>query len=366
LRPRLRRSVDPRLTRDGALYLLRGPGQPDLELGGEPGPVAELIRLADGSRDLDELAGELAPLGASRGQVEEAVEALVAEGVLDDAGEEEAVLGPRDSARFERQLPYFADMHGSWQAGLEAQRRLADATVCLLGLGGIGSWVAWSLASAGIGSLVGVDADLLEVSNLNRQILYEEADLGRPKAVAAGERLARFRGALRYRGIERSLDGAGAVREVIRGADFVVDTLDWPPRLVTRWVAEACFSEGIPYIAISQHPPLIRVGPLYEPGRTGCFACQELGYGDDYFLYRKLAESEPLRPPSATFGPACGAAGVLAANEVIAWFTGLYEPSTKGAEAILDLRTLRVEHERVEQRAECDICAAALEPAAAL
>jgi molybdopterin-synthase adenylyltransferase len=366
MRPRLRRSVDPRLTGEGRLYLLRGPDQPDIELGGDSRLVAELLRLADGSRDLSELERELAPLGAERDDLEAAVGALAAEGVLDDAAAEEAALGSRDSARFERQLPYFADVQGSWPEALESQRRLAEATVCLLGLGGLGSWVAWSLASAGIGALIGVDGDLLEESNLNRQILYEEADLGRPKATLAGERLARFRSALRYRGIERSLDGAEAIRDVIRGADFVVDTLDWPPRLITRWVAEACFAEGIPYIALSQHPPLIRIGPLYVPGETGCFACQELAYEESHPLYRTIAESRPIRPPSATFGPACGAAGVLAANDVVAWLTGLYEPSTAGAAAILDLRTLRIEHEPVEQRAECELCASVREPAFAV
>ena len=328
-----------------------------MELGGDSRLVAELLRLADGSRGLDELTEELAPLGANRQDVGAAVEALTEEGVLDDATEQEAVLGSRDGARFERQLAYFADMGPSWTAALETQQRLGEATVCMLGLGGLGSWAGWALASAGIGVLVGVDCDSIEVSNLNRQILYEEADLGRPKAQVAGERLARFRAALRYEGIERELGDVEAIRDVVRGADFVVDTLDWPPRRVTRWVAEACFREGIPYIALSQHPPLIRIGPLYVPGETGCFACQELAYEDAYPLYGTLATSRPLCPPSATFGPACGAAGVLAANEAIAWLTGLYPPSTIGSAAILDLRTLRIEHEPVDRRATCDLCA---------
>jgi molybdopterin-synthase adenylyltransferase len=358
VRPRLRRSVDPRLTAEGSLYLLRGPDQADLELGGDTRVFAELMRLADGTRGLDALATELAPLGASREQLDCAVHDLLAEGVLDDAAEQEARLG-RDGARFERQLAYFADMGDSWPGALETQRRLGDATVCVLGLGGLGSWIAWALVSAGVGGLIGVDGDVVEESNLNRQILFEEADVGRPKAAAAGERLARFRSALRFTGVEQDMDGVEAIRRVIRGADFVVDTLDWPPRAVTRWVSEACFAEGIPYIASSQHPPLIRIGPLYVPGETGCFACQELEYEEGYPLYRALAESEPICPPSATFGPACGAAGVLASNEVVAWLTGLYPPSTAGSAAILDLRTLQIEHERVDLRPDCDVCAGA-------
>ena len=361
VRPRLRRSVDPRLTEDGALYILRGPDQADLELGGRPQLLRRLIDLADGTRTVDAIAEELTRTAPDRRELLAAVDSLIAEGVLDDAQCEREMLSAPTARRFERQLAYFADMTGSSREAARAQCRLEDSSVCLLGLGGLGSWVAWGLASAGVGTLVGVDGDEVEASNLNRQILYTEEDIGHKKAAVAGMRLRSFRGALRYRGLERTVDGLEAARAAIRGTDFVVDSLDWPARQITRWVAEACFAEGIPYLALSQHPPMLRIGPLYVPGQTGCFACQEAKYRREFPLYAVLEHSEQLSTPSATFGPACGAVGTLASNEVVAWLTGLHQPACLGSAALVDLRTLEVEREPVEREPGCPVCGPAPE-----
>jgi len=356
-RPRLRRSVDPRLTVDGTLYVLRGPDLSDLELAGPTPALVRLIELADGSRAVERLIDELSGTGARPEELREAIEQLAAAGVLDDAAEE-TVLG-EGVGRHERQLAYFADMTGSARAGVEVQRRLAGATVGLLGLGGLGTWTAWGLACAGVGTRVGVDGDRVERSNLNRQILYGEDDLGRAKVEVAAERLRSFHRALDFRPVDRMLEGTAAVAEVVRGCDFVVDSLDHPPHRITRSVARACFAVGVPYLALSQHPPMMRVGPLYAPGRTGCHLCQEARYRREFPLFEALARSRPLRPPSATFGPACGVVGALASNEVVAWLSGLHPPACLGRAALIDLRTLAVEWEPVAREPGCEVCGGA-------
>ena len=60
-----------------------------------------------------------------------------------------------------------------------------------------------------------------------------------------------------------------------RGADFVVNAADWPAHDIERWTNAACFAAGLPFITMSHAPPVARVGPLYAPGTTGCYACQE-------------------------------------------------------------------------------------------
>ena len=90
--------------------------------------------------------------------------------------------------RFDRQLPYFAEA-GEPAA---AQRRLAGSTVVVLGCGGLGTWALGALASAGVGRFVLVDDDTVELSNLNRQILYGVDDLGAAKVERAAAWLARF------------------------------------------------------------------------------------------------------------------------------------------------------------------------------
>lgn len=356
MRPRLRRSVDPRITADGRIFILRGPDHPDLTLEADPRLMGLLLRALDGSRTVGELADHLAGCGVEvdAAELRAALCQLRDAGVVDDVSGDERFLSGREADRYQRQLAYFADLGGGLPAA--TQRRLLDSTACLLGLGGIGSWIAWALAGAGVGSMTGVDRDRLELSNLNRQVLFREEDLGAWKSDAAGSALRAFNGDLRYRGVRSELDGPASVEAVIDGADIVVSTLDWPPHLIGRWVNEACFRRGIPHITASQHPPHVRSGPLYLPGVTGCLACQEQAYRERYPLYAELEAADQPQAPSATLGSACGVVGTLAANDVIAHLGELHAPSTLGRAFQLDLRTFEGTFEPVERRPGCPIC----------
>jgi bacteriocin biosynthesis cyclodehydratase domain-containing protein len=227
----------------------------------------------------------------------------------------------------------------------------------MLGLGGLGSWAAYALACCGVGELVLVDGDRVEESNFNRQILYRERDTGRPKAQVAAEALASFNGGCRLTPVEQRLEGEDAVRDVVEGADFVVNGADWPAHDIERWVNAACFRAGVPFITMSHSPPVARVGPLYVPGETGCFACQESRYRDDYPLYDELIERRRGRPsPAATLGPVCAFIGGQVALETLHQLTGLCTPATRGAAHIYDLRTMHVTREAVPRLPDCAVC----------
>ncbi len=356
-RPRLKRSVDARLTTDGTLYLLRGDGQEDLVVRGDGPRAARLVALLDGTHELDEVVDALDDGDpAHAGAAEAAVRALAAAGAVDDAAGDLEHLSARDAERFERQLAYYGDVLPPGASAARAQARLRAATVCLLGVGGLGSWAAFALGCSGIGRLVAVDGDRVELSNLNRQILFGEDDVGAWKAPAAARALGALDRALEVVPVVRELGSATAVREAIDGADVVVSTVDHPPHKITRWVDEACFDAGVPYMAMSQQPPKLRVGPLYVPGRTGCFACQEQAARRAYPLYDTLEAARQLRAPSATYGPACATVGALAASEVVRLLAGLGEPATIGTALLLDLHTFALEREPVVREPGCPVC----------
>jgi len=227
----------------------------------------------------------------------------------------------------------------------------------MLGLGGLGSWAAYALACCGIGELVLVDGDRVEESNFNRQILYREHDVGRLKTEAAAEALAAFDSECRLTAVPRRLEGVDAVREVIAGADVVVNGADWPAHDIERWVNAACFAAGIPFITMSHSPPVARVGPMYVPGTTGCYACQESVYRDGHPLYDELVEQRRGRPsPAPTLGPVCAFVGGQVALETLHQVTGLCPPATLGAAHIYDLRTMQVTREAVPRLATCAVC----------
>ena len=138
---------------------------------------------------------------------------------------------------------------------------------------------------------------------------------------------------------------------------MVIDAADWPAHDIERWCNSACFAAGIPYITMSHFPPIARVGPLYVPGKTGCFVCQEIGYRREYPLFDIAVEQRRAKPsPAATLGPACSLIGGQVAMETMHLLTGLAKPATQGVAHIYDLRTMEVKREPVVPEPECPVC----------
>lgn len=309
-----------------------------------------LLAAIDGTRALEQLHEEL-----GREAVDDAIAKLRQFEVLEDAADDDQ-LGPGELERFDRQLRYFSDIGGELTAA-ECQERVREAKVAVLGVGGLGCWSALALACTGIGEMWLIDNDEVEISNLNRQIIYTEADLGRPKAECAAERLRAFNSNLKVTSEVRRLESQADIHEFITGSDVVIDTADWPAHDIERWCNAACFDAGIPYITMSHFPPVVRVGPLYVPGETGCYACQEAKYRREYPFFDAVSEQRRAKPsPAASLGPPCALLGGHVALDVLHLLTGISRPSTHGAAHIYDLRTMEVEREPVVAEPGCPIC----------
>ena len=166
--------------------------------------------------------------------------------------------------RYHRQriLPFIGD------AG---QDRLAAARVVLIGCGALGTVLAESLARAGVGHLVLVDRDLVELTNLQRQTLYTEADAreSRPKAVAAAERLRAVNSEIQIEPRPIDVD-SGNVEALLAGATLVLDGTD---NAATRYlINDACLKHGLPWIYGAALASEGRVMPVL-PGRGPCLRC---------------------------------------------------------------------------------------------
>jgi bacteriocin biosynthesis cyclodehydratase domain-containing protein len=353
LKPRLKRTVDAVESAAGDIYILRPGADSDLVIE-QPDRAARLLLAAlDGTRTAAALEEEF-----GRTRVRSALGDLGDAALLEDAADDDRTPA-RERARYDRQLRYFADLAAVGTPASEYHRRIREARVALLGVGGLGSWAAYALACCGVGELVLVDGDVVEESNFNRQILYRERDIGRPKVDAAAEALAEFDSACRLTAVPRRLEGVAAIREVIDGADFVVNAADWPAHDIERWTNAACVAAGLPFITMSHSPPVARVGPLYVPGTTGCYACQESAYREAHPLYDELVEQRRGRPsPAPTLGPVCAFIGGQVALETLHQVTGLCPPATLGAAHIYDLRSMQVTREPVPHRADCPVCGA--------
>ena len=350
-RPRIKRTTEEVEAPDGDLYLMRPSAEADIRIERPGEDDRRLLAALDGERTVEQLNAEF-----GEKEVGDLIAQLQELEVVEDAADYDR-LADGELARFDRQLRYFSDVGSLELPPSECQRRLREAKVAVLGVGGLGGWSAWALACCGIGEMWLIDGDRVEASNLNRQILYTEADVGLLKVEAAAARLRAFNSSMRVTATARRLESEAEIADFIAGSDVVIDAADWPAHDIERWCNSACFAAGIPYITMSHFPPIARVGPLYVPGKTGCFACQEIGYRREYPLFDVAVEQRRAQPsPAATLGPACGMIGGQIGMEVLHLLTGLAEPATLGVAHIYDLRTMELKREPVEPEPECPVC----------
>jgi molybdopterin/thiamine biosynthesis adenylyltransferase/rhodanese-related sulfurtransferase len=198
--------------------------------------------------------------------------------------------------------------------GATGQRRLANARVLVVGAGGLGSPALLYLAAAGVGTIGVLDADVVEESNLQRQVIHGQSDLGRLKVDSAGDRIAELNPHVRVRTHRARVDSSNAL-ELLRDYDVVLDGTDnFPTRYL---ISDACELLGLPVVW----------GSIFRfDGQVSMFWA---GRGP---TYRDLFPAPP--PPGAVpsceqggvFGVLCAAIGAVMGTEAIKLICGIGEP----------------------------------------
>jgi molybdopterin/thiamine biosynthesis adenylyltransferase/rhodanese-related sulfurtransferase len=229
------------------------------------------------------------------------------------------------------------------EVGAKGQQKLLEARVLLLGAGGLGSPTALYLAAAGVGTLGIVDDDLVDLSNLQRQVIHTTDRVGSPKVDSATEAIKALNPDVKVVGYPTRLD-ASNIMEIIEGWDIIVDGADnFPTRYLLN---DASVRLGIPVVsaAILGFEGQLSV---FSPGHGPCYRC----------LFRQ--------PPPADMAPSCGANGVigvlpgtmglLQATEVIKLIVGVGEPLI-GRLLMYDALAADFTELKVRQDPECPIC----------
>lgn len=214
------------------------------------------------------------------------------------------------------------------EIGEEGQKKLLNAKVLIVGVGGLGSPIALYLAGAGVGCIGLVDDDVVSISNLQRQVLYSEKELGKSKAVCAAERLSALNSEIKVQPYSTRLTEDNAF-DIIGEYDMVVDGCD---NFATRYlINDICIRQGKPYI----------YGAIcgFE-GQVSVF-----NFGDRKKSYRDLYpdEEEMKRmppPPKGVMGITPAVVGSIEATEVLKVIGGFGDVLASELWTI-DLRTLQ-------------------------
>jgi molybdopterin-synthase adenylyltransferase len=229
--------------------------------------------------------------------------------------------------------------------GPRGQEKIMEAKVLVAGTGGLGSAVLQYLAAAGIGTLGIADGDVVDRTNLQRQVIHFSDDLGRPKVISAKEKINRINPDVKLMLYQEMLT-ANNILEIISGYDFVVDATD---NFSSKYlINDACVLSQKPF----SHASVIQfVGQLMTiiPGKTACFRC--------FFSEPPPPGVVPSSKEVGVLGSAAGAVGTLQATEVIKVIVG---SETILANRLLVIDTLEMKFRRIKitRQTECPVCGA--------
>ncbi|HEY0942747.1 MAG TPA: molybdopterin-synthase adenylyltransferase MoeB [Steroidobacter sp.] len=245
-------------------------------------------------------------------------------------------LSPADLARYSRHLALR-------EIGIQGQEKLKGAKVLLVGAGGLGSPSALYLAASGVGTIGVIDNDRVDVSNLQRQVLYDTHSVGRSKADAARERLLALNPEIDLVSHPVELRAAN-VREMFSKYDVVLDGTD---RFTTRYLSnDACVILGKPLVSAAIHR-FEGQAMTYVPGRGPCYRC--------LFPEPPADGLVPNCAEAGVLGVLPGVMGTLQATEAIKLIVGVGEPLL-GRLLTYNALDMRFGEFRFSRRSDCAVC----------
>ena len=227
--------------------------------------------------------------------------------------------------------------------GVEGQIDIMNGKVLIVGAGGLGSPAALYLAAAGVGTIGLVDADRVELSNLQRQIIHFTKDLNAPKVQSATDKIRELNPDVTVKTYREYLL-ADNIREIMRGYDFVVDGTD---NFAAKFlINDACVMENIPF----SHGGILRFNGqtmTVIPGESACVRC--------VFEKPPPGNAVPSCAEAGVLGAVAGILGTIQAAEVLKFLTGA-GPILSGTMLSFDALTMAFRKQRLRKNDACALC----------
>ncbi|WP_413662872.1 HesA/MoeB/ThiF family protein [Microbulbifer sp. CNSA002] len=249
------------------------------------------------------------------------------------------MLSSKELQRYSRQimLP---------QVGEEGQKKLSSARILIVGLGGLGSPAAMYLAAAGIGELHLVDGDHIDLSNLQRQVLYKTNHQGKSKAMVAAQQLAAANPTIRIHP-HSQMANESWLREQVKQVDLVLDCTD--NLEIRHTINRVCYQAGCPVVMASVQGfsgQLISFD--FSEGNGPCYAC----------LFPPQEQAEVQNCSTAgVIGPALGVVGSMQALEAMKYLMGLPVSSLNKLH-LIETETLALQTLQLPSHSNCPVCSA--------
>lgn len=240
---------------------------------------------------------------------------------------------------------------------VNSQQRLKDSHVVILGCGGIGNNIAVNLATSGIGKLSLIDSDIIEITNLNRQFMFTEEDVGQSKINTLKNALLSRNSELDIAAIDCTIAERSDLYEYLPERDLIVLSAD-TPGAISFWVNSFCIEKNIPFISVGYVQDIAIVGSCVIPGITGCLACKTLFSESSHQSedVNDLLKKINTGHQAPSIGPINMIASGLASLEVIKFLSKSSEVLSLNKRIGLWTNNGEIETQNCEQNKECVVC----------
>lgn len=229
------------------------------------------------------------------------------------------------------------------EVGGKGQQKLLDGRVLIIGAGGLGAPAALYLAAAGVGTIGLVDADVVDLTNLQRQVIHFTPDIGKAKVVSAKEKMVAINPGIKANTYQEWVH-AGNIAEIIRDYDFVIDGTD---NFAAKFlINDACVLAGIPY----SHAGILRFDGqtiTVKPGESPCYRC--------IFPGPPPKDAIPTCSQAGVIGVLPGVLGVIQATEAIKFLLGKGDLLT-GRLLIYNALEMDFKEVLINRNPKCPIC----------
>lgn len=292
------------------------------------GQLLELVKVLDG-REMTEIVKHMINTfpDLTPEDVVDGLDILSAENLIEETPNK--VLEDLDE-RYHPNISYFSRYMPYDRNPMDIQEKIRSSSILLLSLGGGGSNILTLLSGLGPKTVRVVDYDRVERSNLGRQLLYRESDLGKLKVDVAVNALREMNSTINVEGFNKKIETPEDVLEFTEGIDLVICVIDEPPFQAQKTVNQAIIKAGLPCVFGASQVSRGRVFSVI-PKVTGCFDCLNIHYTlhDDKFVEQFVGfRNIDFNPPTIAYAPAIFQLTAAIVDEAVRVLTGYARPSS--------------------------------------
>ena len=261
--------------------------------------------------------------------------------------------------KFRRVIHFLSEFSSSHEQLKIMWKNILDATVLIVGMGAVGSWVASNLAQSGVGHLILMDNDFVDITNLHRQFSYTENDIGRLKTSVVNERIKSYNSNIEVTEKNILLDENSLTCFDNTKIDLIINCADKPTVDTTSfWIGKYAMSRNIPHIiggGYNMHLSLI--GQTIIPGKTACVNCFKKHLEEENRIDRDKVKKLIIKNRKiGSFAPMCTIIASMVGMEAIKVLSKSIIPANINRRGEFDIYNMDIKYKSYDRRDDCEWC----------